>query len=236
MEALIFILVLVAVGGGLVYAFVQKQKRREALAMFALQNKLEYSREDPFGLVHHDFHLFGLGDGRGCENVMWGDWHGLAVKEADYWYYTESTDSEGHTSRSYRRFSVVLADLAALLPRVSIEKEKLLTRLADALSFHDLEFESEEFNRLFQIRAADREFAYRLIDARMMRWLLSTRGNFGFEVNGSNLLVWCGRVPPTSLTPLFGSAALFRDHIPRLVWNELGTGKPASPEEERSTS
>jgi hypothetical protein len=236
MEALIFILILMAVAGGLVYAFVQKQKRREALAMFALQNKLEYSQDDPFGLVDQEFHLFGLGDGRGCENVMWGDWHGLAVKEADYWYYTESTDSEGHTSRSYHRFSVVLAGLAALMPRVSIEKEKLLTRLADALSFHDLDFESEEFNRLFQIRAADREFAYKLIDARMMRWLLSTRGNFGFEVNGSNLLVWCGRVSPTSLIPLFGSAALFRDHIPRLVWNELGTGEPASPEEERSTS
>ncbi len=36
--------------------------------------------------------------------------------------------------------------------------------------------------------------------------------------------------------PLFGSAALFRDHIPRLVWSEYGTGSPASPEGERSTS
>ncbi|HEY3210863.1 MAG TPA: hypothetical protein VGL18_13945, partial [Actinomycetota bacterium] len=173
---------------------------------------------------------------RGCENVVWGEWHGLTVKEADYWYYTESTDSEGHTSRSYHRFSVVLSDLPAFLPRVSIEKEKLLTRLADALSFHDIDFESEDFNRLFQIRAADREFAYKLIDARMIRWLLSTHGSFGFEVNGPNLLVWCGRLRPTGLVPLLGSAALFRDHIPRLVWNEYGTGSPASPEGERSTS
>jgi hypothetical protein len=50
------------------------------------------------------------------------------------------------------------------------------------------------------------------------------------------MLVWCRRLRPSALTPLFGSAALFRDHIPRLVWNEYGTGSPASPEEERSTS
>src|SRR6266498_3073332 len=225
MEALIFVLILVAVAAGVIYAFVQKQKRREALAVFALQNKLDYSRADPFDLTDYAFHLFGLGDGRGCENVVWGDWHGLSVKEADYWYYTESTDSEGHTSRSYHHFSVVAVSLPEKLPRISIEKEKLLTRLADALSFHDIDFELEEFNRRFQIRAADREFAYKLIDGRMMRWLLSTQGSFGFEVNGPTLLVWCGRLRPTGLAPpLFGSAALFRDHIPRLVWSEYGTG------------
>ena len=236
MEILIFVLVLVAVAAGLVYGFVQKQKRREALAMFALQNHLEYSRVDPFGLADFDFHLFRLGDGRGCENVVWGDWHGLGVKVADYWYYTESSDSKGRTSRTYHRFSVVLADVAAFLPRVSIEKESMLSHVANALSFHDLQFESEEFNRLFQIRAADPEFAYKLIDARMIRWLLSTRGAFGFEVSGPGLLVWCRRLRPTELVPLVGSATLFRDHIPRLVWNEYGTGSPTSPEGERSTS
>ena len=236
MAALIFILILAAVAAAAIYAYVQKQKRREALATFALQNKLEYSRDDPFDLIDSDFHLFGLGDGRGCENVLWGDWHGLTVKEADYWYYTESRDSEGHTTRSYHRFSTILAELSASLPRVSIARESLFTRLADALSFHDLDFESDDFNRLFQVKGSDREFAYKLIDARMMQWLLSTQGEFAFEVNGPNLLVWCDRLDPMGLVPLFGSAALFRDHIPRLVWSEYVTGSAASPEGERSTS
>lgn len=236
MEVLVFALILVAVVAVAVYSFIQKQKRREALALFAFQNKLEFSHDDPFGLTDMDFRLFGLGDGRGCENVMWGEWHGLAVKEADFWYYEESTDSKGNRSRSYRHFSIVLADLPAFFPGVCLERESFLTRLADALSFHDLEFESEDFNRLFQVRAADREFAFKLVDARMIRWLLSTGGEFGFEVSGPNLLVWCDRCRPTALIPLFGSALLFRDHIPRLVWNEHGTGSPASPEGERSTS
>jgi hypothetical protein len=236
MEVLVFVLILAAVAAFAVYSFVQKQKRREALAMFALQNKLEYSRDDPFGLTDLDFRLFELGDGRGCENVIWGDWRGLPVKQADYWYYQESTDSKGHRSRSYRHFSIVLADLPAFFPRVCMERENLLTRLADALSFRDLDFESEDFNRLFQVRAADDEFAYKLVDARMIRWLLSTGGEFGFEVSGPSLLVWSDRCRPTGLIPLFGSALLFRDHIPRLVWNEYGAGSPASPEGERSTS
>ena len=236
MEALVFALIMLAAGAGVVFAFVQKQKRRETLAQFALQHKLEYSRADPFGLTGFDFHLFRLGDGRVCENVVWGDWHGLVVKEADYSYYTESTDSNGRTSRSYRHFSVVVVDLPAFFPRVCIQRENLRTRMADALSFRDLEFESEEFNRMFQVTAAHPEFAYKLIDARMIRWLLSTRGIFGFEVSGPGLLVWCGRLRPTELIPLVGSAALFRDHIPRLVWSEYGTGTQTSPEGERSTS
>src|SRR5436309_2069863 len=138
MEILVFVLIFLAVAAGLVYGYVRKQKRREALAMFALQNRLEYSMADPFGLIDYDFHLFRLGDGRGCENVVWGDWHGMGIKAADYWYYTETSDSHGRKSRTYHRFSVVLTDLQAFLPRVSIEKESLLSQMANALSFRDL--------------------------------------------------------------------------------------------------
>ncbi len=186
------------------------------------------------------FRLFGLGDGRGIENVLTGAFQGQPVREADYWYYTESTDSQGRTSKTYHRFSVAVSPLEADLPEVWVEKESLLSTLANDLSFHDLQFESEAFNRMFNVRSADREFAYKLLDARMLQWLISTGGAFGFEVNGPWLLVWCRKRRPAELVPLLGSAKLFRDHIPRLVWNELGVGgregPPAPPEGERSGS
>ena len=111
---------------------------------------------------------------------------------------------------------------------MSIRRENLLSRMADHLGFHDIEFESEDFNRRFRVGSADREFAFKLVDDRMMAWLLSTDGSCSFEVNGPNLLVWCGRQKPAELIPLFGTAKAFVDHVPRLVWNEYATRQQAS--------
>lgn len=237
MEALVFLLAMAAIGLAAWYAYHLKQKRREALALFAFQNGFEYSRDDPFHLVSgHPFRLFSLGDGRGCENVLSGTWQGMPMKAADYWYYTESTDSDGHTRRSYVRFSIAITELEGSLPQLLLDRESLSTRLADHLGFRDIEFESEQFNRQFQVKSADRQFAYRLIDARMMRWLLAAEGGFGFEVAGESLLVHSARRGPTELIPLFGMAKGFRDHIPRLVWAEYGAAAPGPPDREGGTS
>ena len=40
-------------------------------------------------------------------------------------------------------------------------------------SFHDIQFESEEFNRDFTVHCEEPKFANDLIDARMMQWLLA---------------------------------------------------------------
>jgi hypothetical protein len=123
---------------------------------------LRYSEHDPYGLVGYDFQLFGKGDDRGCENVLVGRWQNLPFKEADYWYYTQSTDAQGHGSRSYDYFSIVIADLPVTVPYVSVQEETLSTWLADRIGFHDIDFESEDFNRQFQVTAADKEFAFKL--------------------------------------------------------------------------
>lgn len=228
-----FALFVVAIGGAIYYTFVRARKRREALFMWATSKGLEYNQGDPFGLLDLGFNLFSMGDGRGIENVMWGSWEGLPVKEADYWYYTESTDGKGNTSRTYHRFSVVIAELQCFLPQIAVTKENLLTRLADHLGFQDINFESEEFNREFQIKCRDREFAFKLVDARMIQWFLSTEGKFGFETNGQKVLVYTKAIRnPAELTPLFGTAKEFHDRIPRIVWSEYGM--PQQPGNERS--
>jgi hypothetical protein len=230
MGVVVFILLAVVIGAIAWFAYRAKQKRREDLFTFANQYKLTYSRVDPYGMVGFPFHLFSLGEGRGCENIMTGEWQGMPVKEADYWYYTQSTDSKGHTTKSYSYFSVVVADLTVEIPAISIQKESLFTKLADHLGFHDIDFESEDFNRKFQVKAKDKEFAFKLIDARMIEWLLGTGGAFGFEANGPWLLVYCKRRKPMELVPLFGTAKQFSDHVPSLVLNEFGRNKGTSQE------
>jgi len=231
MEVLIFVgfIVLFILAAWLAYR--AKKKRRLALQAFATQYGMTYSVEDPYGLLSYSFALFGRGDGRGIENVLSGAWQECPVKAADYWYYTESTDSKGHRTKTYHHFSVAVVDVALGLPPVTMQREGFFTRLADHMGFRDIDFESEAFNRAWNVKAEDREFAFKLVDARMMHFLMSTEG-FGYEVCGPWLLVYSKRLKPTELIPLLGSAKGFRDQIPRLVWNEYGN---ASQTKEGST-
>jgi hypothetical protein len=213
------------VGGAVAFgSYYITKKRRDALAAFAKQYGFTYSRHDPYNLPSYDFKLFRQGEGRGCENVMTGSWQGLPVKVADYWYYTESTDSQGHRTKDYHRFDIVLADMSCTTPYVSVEKESLFTKLADHMGFRDIDFESEAFNRAFNVKSPDKEFAFKLIDARMEQFLIDAGGSYGFEFQGPTMLVYCHRLGPTGLVPLIGTAKGFVDHIPRLVWTEFGTG------------
>jgi hypothetical protein len=229
MEILIFVGFIALVIAAAWFAWQAKKKRRLAFQTFASQYGLQYSAEDPFSMLSYAFQLFQRGDGRGVENVVWGAWQGVPVKACDYWYYTESTDSKGHTSRSYRHFSAVVVDVTLAVPPVSIQREGFMTRLADHIGLRDIDFESEQFNRAFNVKAQDREFAFKLVDARMMHWLLSTE-DFGFEVVGPWLLVFTGRRKPTELVPVLGTAKGFYEQVPRLVWNEYGI----QPHDQRS--
>jgi hypothetical protein len=202
--------------------FKQAKQRRQDLALWAFHNGLEYSQQDPHGLTRLDFHLFSLGDGRGCENVLTGTWQGMPVQLADYWYYDDDHDSQGSSSRTYHQFSVLLTTVSAALPHVRIGHENPLSRLFDKLGFDDVQFESEQFNRRFRVHADDRQFAYALVDPRMMEWLLTTGRSHCYEVNGQWVLVYDKRLPPAQLDTLLHAGKGFIEQIPRLVWADYG--------------
>jgi hypothetical protein len=212
--ATVFVLVVVVA----VRHWRNKRQRREDLAVWAAMQGMDFSLADPHALDRLDFKLFGMGDGRGCENVATGTWQGLDVRVADYWYYDTDHDSNGGSSRTYRHFSIVLTAVDAWLPAVQIAKENVLTRLADHLAMRDIEFESEEFNRRFNVKAGDREFAYKLLDARMLEWLLATAGPHCYEVGGTWVLGYCKQLPVAELPTLLHAVKGFVDRIPRLVW------------------
>lgn len=213
---LLFALIAIAAAG---VSFYLKQRRRNELAAMARQLGLEFSPQDVLGCLGLPFQLLTRGDGRGVENVMWGTWQDMPVREFDYWYYEESTDSEGHRSRTYHRFSCAVTEVEAACSPIAISRENLLTRLADAIGLDDLEFELEEFNRAFNVKAKDRRFAVAMVDQRMMRYLLGTDPAFGFEACGRWLLAYSKRRRPTDLIPLLGTLKGFRDHVPRVVFD-----------------
>jgi hypothetical protein len=213
-------LIFVAVAGGIALGtYYARRRRQDAFALFARQYALEFSIEDPFGLVSLPFTLFQRGDGRGVENVLYGGWQGMSVHAFDYWYYDESTDSNGNSSKTYRRFCCAVTPIEAACSPLSIDEENLLTRLADMVALDDIGFESEEFNRAFNVQGRDRAFATAFVDARMMSWLLSHGRGYAFEVVGDQVLVACDRVPPLQLLQLLGTAKAFVEQVPTVVFS-----------------
>jgi len=216
----IFLVFLVFAAAVAVFAYVGYRRKLERLRAFqslALAQGLDFAVEDPFDTLAEPFQLLQAGDGRGVENVLWGSWQGLEVRAFDYWYYEESTDSDGDRSRSYYRFDCVLAPVDAACPPLRIGEENLLTRIAGALSFDDIRFESEEFNRRFHVKGPDAHFATALCDARMMDWLLDNGDGFTFEVVGDRLLCAYRIVEPAEILGLFVTAKAFRERIPPVV-------------------
>jgi hypothetical protein len=217
--AAIFVVFLIAAGGIAYGSYYFKKKRREGLAFAAKQLGMRFALTDPFDTLTEPFDLLRKGDGRGVENVMWGEWQGIECRLFDYWYYEESTDSKGNRSRTYYRFSCVMSPVEAACSHLTLARENVFTRLGDHLGFRDIELESEEFNRAFTVRSPDRKFAVDFCDARMMQWLLAHGGGYGFEVVGDRLLASCKRLAPTEIVPLLGSMKGFRDQIPRVVFS-----------------
>jgi hypothetical protein len=203
-----------------------RRGRRLALARVAERYGMQYSEDDPYGLPAHDFGLLRQGKRRGCKNVLSGRWKDLPVKEADYWYETGSAVSKG-----YRRdFSIVIAELATTMPRISVVPYAMLRepgtwQFGRRPGSHGIRSGSEDFDRKFKVTAPHQQFAARLIDPAMIQWLLSTGGQFGFVIHGSELLVSCDQLPATGLVPLFDAAKSFTDHIPRLVWADYLTSQ-----------
>lgn len=214
---LFFLLFALIAAGVAYYGYRRKLERQRAMGALALAHGLDFSIDDPFDTLGEPFSLLRRGDGRGVENVLWGFWHDLEVRAFDYWYYEESSDSKGGRSKTYYRFDCVIALVDALCPQLQITEENLFTRIADAFTFRDIEFESEEFNRRFTVKGADERFASAFCDARMIGWLLAHGDGYSFEVIGERLLCWTRRVAPHQMVHLLGTAKAFREQIPGVV-------------------
>lgn len=215
-----------------IYFFWWKRNRHRARTLARRANRLglQYFPADPFGLDALGMPLFDEGDTIVFANVLIGEWSGLPFKAAELTSYTrEWLDSAMAEVVKERMYSVLVAelDVRMRLPATSVAPETFRTKAAAAVGRHDLQFESGEFNDRFFISSADRRFAYQLIDARMMHYLLGyADARPRFEVRGSRALVALPRVRENvildDVVALFRIAGGFADHIPRVVWTEQG--------------
>jgi hypothetical protein len=236
MELLIVLLVFAVFTAAGAIAAALRAKRAAEVGEIAARAGLHYSASDPFDCSRVSFHLFSKGDGRGAENVMWRDPEdGHSYRVFDYWYYDEHRGEGGRIERVYHRSSCAMALVGSSWPDITISRDGFLDRVITKIAGDRIDFESEEFNRLFCVHCHDRRFASALVDAQMLDFLLTTRGELSFELKGRWLLVWTEPIKPKLMPGLLGIAEKFVHHIPPVVWELFPStfvdkdGKPLPP-------
>jgi len=218
MPAFLFFILFVILGAGIIWLILYLEKiRRQKLAKaarelgFTYYPKSNYDFHDRFG----GFELFQRGGSRRSYDLIEGRKDGADVKLFEYSYVTGS----GKNRTTHRRVVCLLSlERGCGFPHTIIRPESIFDKVASAIGFNDIDFESIEFSRKYYVKGEDRRFAYDLVHPRMMEYLLKI-GIICVETGGRNLLVHPDRkLSPKAWPSLYYTAKGFVEQIPdRLI-------------------
>ncbi len=188
-----FIIVLICVVGAIVWGLYAGKKRREAMGLLAEKLGLQFRHERNYQLADGFAFLDKLrqGSNRYAYNVMTGDFRNHRINVFDYHYETHSTDSKGRRQTHHHHFSFFILTLGKHFPELTIAKESFFSKIAQAVGFDDIDFESHEFSKKFVVRSKDKKFAYDFCNAQMIDYLLD-HSDINIEVDQDSLAIGFG--------------------------------------------
>jgi hypothetical protein len=211
-------------------SYVLDRRRVDALRGFAASKGWQFWSEDDGLASRWGGEPFGRGEDRKVRNVLSGTDRGRPVVAFDYSYVTESTDSKGHTTRTTHRYAVAVVGLPTFLPTLQVVPEGLLRRAAGALGLgHDIDLESEDFNRRFTVTARDPKFASDVLTPRTMEALLHVPPR-AWRIEGSEALCWDdGAGRPVDVLARLALLDGVVAGIPSFVWHDNGVPPDNGP-------
>lgn len=202
-----------------------EQKRRDRVMAYALSRAWTFEAEDRSLVDAWPGQPFGQGDNRRATTVLKGLEAGRPFVAFDYRYDTHTNTSKGR-STSTHRFAVCAVPLPAWLGVVEVLPEDLFSRAAGAVGvLHDLDLESEDFNRRFRVRARNAKLASDVLSPRTMEYLvgLPAEAVTAMRLQGGHLLAWrTGRLEPADVVRTCAVLDRVIDGIPSFVWRDAG--------------
>jgi len=220
---LVFILFAAIIVAAIVYGFRAARKRREELSALALRLGLIYradrdaSLADQFGFLN----ALAQGSNRYAFNILSGAYQGQEVLVFDYHYETHSSDSKGRQQTHHHYFSFFILTLPQHFPELRITREGLLSKVAQAFGYDDIDFESAEFSRSFCVRSKDKKFAYDVCHAQMMEYLLANR-DLSLEIEGRALALSFGtRLSAAEIESNLGRLLEIRARLPEYLFTKV---------------
>lgn len=192
-----------------------EKKRREAMAALAASLGLRFSPEKDHAIQHFMFlDKLAQGENRYAYNVISGAYRGHEVLVFDYHYETHSTDSKGRRQTHHHYFSFFILFLPKPFPELTIAPEGILSKIAQAFGYDDIDFESAEFSRKFVVRSKDKKFAYDVCHARMMEYMLANT-DLNLEIESTALaMAFASRLSMEQIKPNLERLVAIRELMP----------------------
>lgn len=152
----------------------QAKQRREALAGWAAARGMTFQpdKDRRFEMQHPEFQALQRGSDRYAFNITRGRFDGRDLIAFDYHYETTSRDKDGKTQTHNHYFSAVILEAELPLKELYIRPEGLFDGVKSFFGYNDLDFESAEFSRRYHVTAPDRQWAYDVLHARVIEYLL----------------------------------------------------------------
>lgn len=194
-----------------IVAYLSALKRREAMMAVANKLGLSFSPRKDRSLARRYGFLDKLrrGSNRYAYNILSGRYQGHEVLLFDYHYKTGSGKNTHH-----HYFSFFILHIKALFPELVIGPEGFFSKIAQAVGYDDIDFESHEFSRKFCVRCRDKKFAYDVCNARMIEYLLSN-ADLTIEIENNALAVsFNSRLAPERIEPNLNRLLTVRSLIP----------------------
>lgn len=221
MEILLIIGFIILVGVIAYIGHLQAKKRREAFQAIAAELGFSFSPAKDRQLARQLHFLSDMDDGsnRYCMNVLSGQVEGQHMRIFDYHYETYSRDSKGRRTTHHHWFSIFTLALPKNFPELVIKREGIFTKLGQALGFDDIDFESVEFSKRYNVKSKDKKFAYDFCNAQMITYLLQQE-DLILEVEGSTFaMTFKGKLAIDRIRPNIDRILKIRSLMPNYLFN-----------------
>jgi hypothetical protein len=179
-----FIVFAIIIAVAIYYNHKRAEQRKKELSAWASTNNLSFDPDRRYGL-DDEFNEFGVlrkGSDRYGYNFLEGTLREYGFLGFDYHYETHSTDSKGRRQTHHHRFSAVILESKIPLKPLIIRPEGVFDKLKDFFGYNDIDFESAEFSKEFHVSAKDERWAYDVLHARAIEFLMAqTRYTIVFD-------------------------------------------------------
>ena len=216
MQPLLIVVFIAIAVVAMILGYLSALKRREA--MMAVATKLglsfHYPKDRDIARRYKFLDKLRRGHNRYAYNILSGRHQKHEVILFDYHYQTGSGKDTHHYNISF-----FILHLTAIFPELVIGPEGFFSKIAQAIGYDDIDFESHEFSRRFCVRSKDKKFAYDVCNARMIEYLLSN-ADLTIEIEGDALAIsFERRLTPEDIEPNLSRLVAVRSLMPDYLFS-----------------
>jgi hypothetical protein len=186
------------------YAQKQAEERRLRFLAYSQQHGFTYYPADPavmarggfwssltsgetgFHTRFATFEPFDRGHSRKTSNLLVKQIGDHVLYAFDYEYKITTSNGKSAQTTTYKH-AIAAARLSLSLPNISMQPETIMHRVGEKFGLRELEFESEEFNKMYFIRSQDDRAAYDILDPQMIEYFLDQPPTW-WQMGGYHLL------------------------------------------------